>query len=301
MEPLSVGNVISAGLRIYRDNFKKYFWLAFLGYLWIFVPIFVLGLIGAIVTGVLGQGSAASGILILLLVAAIVCLVYGCAKYYAIAGLISRLAYHEIAEKPEAVKDARRFIKPKMWKFLIAGILVSLIFFGAIIAYLIAVGIVGGIINIIFSQNSSLAAVSIIFTIAVVLLAIFGFIWLFSRLSLIELPLAVEENIGATSSIGRSWELTKSSIGRIQLVVFLAFLVSIPVVLAINIVSFILQIAIGTGIESNPSLATIAIILYILIALAGGAFMVPFWQAIKAVIYYDLRVRREGMGIDLRK
>ena len=65
--------------------------------------------------------------------------------------------------------------------------------------------------------------------------------------------------------------------------------------------AFVLQIAIGTGIESNPSLATIAIILYILIALAGGAFMVPFWQAIKAVIYYDLRVRREGMGIDLRK
>ena len=238
MEPLSVGNVISAGLRIYRDNFKKYFWLAFLGYLWIFVPIFVLGVIGAIVTGILGQGSAASGILILLLVAAIVCLVYGCAKYYAIAGLISRLAYHEIAEKPEAVKDARRFIKPKMWKFLIAGILVSLIFFGAIIAYLIAAGIVGGIISIIAGQNSALAAtVSIILTIIMVLLAIFGFIWLFSRLSLIELPLAVEENIGATSSIGRSWELTKSSIGRIQLIIFLAFLISIPVVLAINIVS----------------------------------------------------------------
>jgi hypothetical protein len=29
--------------------------------------------------------------------------------------------------------------------------------------------------------------------------------------------------------------------------------------------------------------------------------MIPFWQSIKAVVYYDLRVRREGMGMNLRK
>ena len=302
MEPLSVGNVISAGLRIYRDNFKKYFQLAFLGYLWIFLPVLILGIIGGIVVGVLGQSSAASGILVLIIVAAIACLIYGSAKYYAIAGLISRLAYHEIAEQPEAVKDARRYIKPRTWKFLIVGILVGLIFFGAFIAYILVAAFIGGFIGVVSSQTSSVATIiGIVFAIAMVLLAIFGFIWLFSRLFLTELPLSVEENVGATSSISRSWELTKSSIGRIQLTVFLAFLVSIPIILAINIISFVLQIAIGTGIESNPSLATVAIILYVLIALAGGAFMVPFWQAVKAVIYYDLRVRREGMGIDLRK
>lgn len=298
MEPLSVGNVISAGLRIYRDNFKKYFWLAFLGYLWFFVPIIVLGIIGAIVVGALGQGTAASGILVLLFIAAIVCLVYGCARYYAIAGIISRLAYREIAEQPETVRDARRFVKPKMWKFLTAGILVSLIFLGAILVYLLVAGIIGGVISAISSQNLLASAA---FGIILVLLAVFGFIWLLSRLFLIELPLAVEENVGATGSISRSWELTKNSIIRIQLVVFLAFLISIPVVLAVNIASFVLQVAISAGVANNPSLAAIAVILYVLVAIGGSAFMVPFWQAIKAVVYYDLRVRREGMGIDLRK
>lgn len=33
MKPLGVGNVVSAGLRIYRDNFKKYYRLAFIAYL----------------------------------------------------------------------------------------------------------------------------------------------------------------------------------------------------------------------------------------------------------------------------
>lgn len=27
----------------------------------------------------------------------------------------------------------------------------------------------------------------------------------------------------------------------------------------------------------------------------------PFWQALKAVLYFDLRSRREGLGLQLRK
>ena len=48
MKPLSVGNVVSAGLRIYRDNFKKYFWLAFVGYLWFYIPIVIVGAVGGV-------------------------------------------------------------------------------------------------------------------------------------------------------------------------------------------------------------------------------------------------------------
>jgi hypothetical protein len=30
-----------------------------------------------------------------------------------------------------------------------------------------------------------------------------------------------------------------------------------------------------------------------------GAFLIPFWQAIKAVIYFDLRTRKEGLRLSL--
>lgn len=270
MNPLSVGNIVSAGLRIYRDNFKKYFKLAFVGYLWVLVPI------------------------------------YGWAKYSAMMGSISRLAYGEIAEQPETVRDARRYTKAKMWEFFVAGLLASLIFLGALIAYLIVFSIISVISGVIFNQGSNaiLTAISILLIVAAVLLFIFGLIWLISRLFLVELPLAIEEGMNATSTIGRSWQLTKGSVGRIQLVVFIAFLISIPIGLAINILSAILQLAIGAGFESSTGgagLGILATILYILLIVTAGALMIPFWQAIKAVIYYDLRVRREGMGIDLRK
>jgi hypothetical protein len=298
MNPLSVGNVIGAGLRIYRDNFKKYFQLAFLGYLWIFLPVVILGIAGAIAEAILGQLT--SGIYVLLTIAAIVFLIYGCGKYYAITGLISRLSYQEVIEQPETVKDAKRQIKPQMWNFLIAGVTVGLILFGALVVYLIVVGALGGIISLIFARDSPIAPIiGVAFTVLAVLLLILGFIWLFSRLFLIELPLGVE-NTNVIDAISRSWELTKSSIS-IQLVVFAAFLISIPLVLVVNIISFMLQIAIGAAVENNPGLAGIALILYMAIAFAGGALIVPFWQTIKAVIYYDLRVRHDNTSIDLAK
>jgi Membrane domain of glycerophosphoryl diester phosphodiesterase len=267
MKPLSVGNVVTAGLRIYRDNFKKYFKPAFLGYLWILVPV------------------------------------YGWAKYSAMMGTIARLAYGEVTEQPESVNDAQRHVKPKMWSFLVAGILVGLIVFGAIIPLIIIMGLVSAGLSFVFNQDSGGVGilVGILFALAAILLFVFSLSWLVSRLLLVELPLAVEENVTVTSAISRSWNLTKGSAGRIQLIVLVGFLVSVPILLAINIASFILQGIIGIGLDSAPGLASIGGILYLLLIFAGGALMIPFWQAIKAVVYYDLRVRREGMGIDLKK
>jgi hypothetical protein len=266
MKPLSVGNVVSAGLRIYRDNFKQYFKSAFIGYLWILVPV------------------------------------YGWAKYSAMMGMIARLAYQEVTEQPETTRDAQRHVKPKMWDFLVAGILVGLIIFVAIIPLSIIAGIVGALAAFVLDQGSAIGMVAgVLLIIFTVLLFIFGLLWLISRLFLVELPLAVEKNVTATSTIKSSWNLTKGSVGRIQLIVLIGFLISLPILLVTNIASLIFQTLIGAGLENAPSLAAIGGILYLLLAFAGGALMIPFWQAIKGVIYYDLRLRREGMDIDLRK
>ena len=304
MKPLSVGNIVSAGLRIYRDNFVKYFKLAFLGYLWIFVPIVVVIAAVAISTVFVGQSSYSVGLLVLVLVAAIVALFYASARFAAMSGLIGRLAYGEVAEQPETVAEAQRHVRPKMWSFLLAGILSSLIFFGAAIGYSIVFGIAGFITGFVFDPNSNVVAImAATISIVAVVVFIFGSIWLLSRLFLIELPLAVEDGVTAGATIGKSWELTKGAVGKIQLVILVSFLISIPVFIAVQIVSTIVQLTLGAAIGNLPfTLATTALItLYAAFSLASGAIMIPFWQSIKAVIYYDLRVRREGMGINLRK
>ncbi|MEO1005393.1 MAG: DUF975 domain-containing protein, partial [Cyanobacteria bacterium J06638_38] len=226
--------------------------------------------------------------------------VYGWAKYSAMMGLIARLAYGEVAEQPEAVKDAQRYVKPKMWDFLVTGIMVSLIIFGAIIPFSIVFGILGAVMGAVFGSEAG-AIIGVLLGIAALLIFIFGFIWLISRLFLVELPLAIEENTTATSTISRSWSLTKGSVGRIQLIVFIAFLISLPIILVTNIVSFIFQGIVAVGLENVPGLASVGFILSLVIAIASGSFMIPFWQSIKSVIYHDLRVRREGIGLDLNK
>jgi hypothetical protein len=260
--PLSVGNVVSAGLRIYRDNFKSYFGLAFTAYLWLLVPI------------------------------------YGWAKYSAISAMISRLAFGEVRENPETVSDARSEVNPRMWSFLWAGILTSLILVGAYLAGVIAMIILGVGAGVIFGQNTTIiVGLAVVAVIAFLIL----YIRIISRLLIVELPLAIENNLSAGGAIGRSWQLTKGAAGRILWIVVVAFLISLPLGIVVNILSAILQGVLTALLGAESSL--FFLVYYILIvglSFANGAFLLPFWQAIKAVIYYDLRSRKEGLGLEMR-
>lgn len=109
MKPLSVGNVVSAGFRLYRDRFKLYFGLAFQAFLWGIIPI------------------------------------YGWAKFYQIQGIISRHAVSEFAEQPETIESIRNQLDRKMWDFWIAQFLIGLIAFGVNLGLSIASGIIVGI------------------------------------------------------------------------------------------------------------------------------------------------------------
>ncbi len=265
--PLSIGNVVSAGLRIYRDHFKLYYGLAFKAYLWILVPI------------------------------------YGWAKFSAISGLISRLVFREIIERPETVNEAHRHVNPRMWNFFLAGLLIGLILFGAMFGGGIVFGIVfavlGMVLGAVLGDAGTVGAV--LLGIIAVIAFIFGYIWLFSRLSIVELPIAIEENGKPTSAIGRSWNLTKRFVLRLQGVFLVAFLITIPISIAVQIVSSIIQIILALLLPSDSVIFGLLYFLLILgLSFASGALLIPFWQAIKAVIYYDLRSRREGMGLQLR-
>ena len=302
MKPLSVGNVVSAGLRIYRHNFGKYFRIAFLGYLWMFAPIVIFTVaVAAIASTIIGQNSGSIGLYVLILVVGIVALAYSSARFSAMSGLLARLAYKEVNEQPETVAEASRHTKPRMWNFWIAGILNALILFAAGIAISIVLSIASAIIGAIAGQDG--LTLSVIAMVVMVIIAILCLLQLVGRLFLFELPLAVEDNVKAGGSIGKSWEISKGAVGRIQLILFVSFLITIPLFIVTNIISSIAQAIIG-GVLGNisPELASVAlIVLFVASGLISGSIMIPYWQSIKAVIYHDLKVRREGMGLDLRK
>lgn len=267
--PLSVGNVVSAALRIYRDRFKSYFTLALTAYLWLLVPI------------------------------------YGWAKYSAISALISRLAFGEVSENPETVSDARREVNPRMWSFFIAGLYTFLIYIGVYFAGAIAIGVLSvgvGFAAGMLGQNSTIVGIIVgLMVIVAVIAFLIIYIRILSRLLIVEVPLAIENNLDASSAIGRSWELTKGSVGRIQWIVVVAFLVSLPVYIVSNVLTLLVQGVLTKLLGSESSLFFLVYYILVLPLILGfGALVIPFWQAIKAIIYYDLRSRKEGLGLQMR-
>ncbi len=245
---LRVGDVVSAGLRIYRDRFKTYFPLAVIAGVWSIVPI------------------------------------YGWAKYAQATGLISRLAFGEIIEKPESVTGARNRVNPLLWTFFLATVLVFLIFFGF---FLISFLIVGILVRLaIVTNNPALFLIVIPLSIAIIIL----YNWLFTCLSLTELVIAIETIPNASRAIVRSWQLTQKFMGKLLLIFFIGFLISLLVSIVVNIISGVFQFTLSLIFGPDSAIFQILdSLIYLALSLLSLGIMMPFWQAVKAAIYYELR------------
>ena len=70
---------------------------------------------------------------------------------------------------------------------------------------------------------------------------------------------------------------------------------------AVQIISNIIQIIFALIFPSESVFFGIILFLLLIgLSFASGALLMPFWQAIKAVIYYDIRSRREGIDLQIR-
>ncbi|TAE54774.1 MAG: DUF975 family protein [Nostocales cyanobacterium] len=267
-EALSVGNVVSAGVRLYRSHLKEYFLLALRAYCWVLVPI------------------------------------YGWAKFYALSALIGRLAFGDLVNQPESIRSGENFVNARLWKFLGTMLLMSLIGGGIGIGFAIVLGIILAVAGAALGvQNGGFGNAAIFSLIAflVVIVGIFIFAWVLTRFYLVDLPLAIEEDCDATGTIKRSVELTKGYVGRIFLISFVAILITLPIQILLQIVTSVVQLIFTPLLQDgNAFLSLVFFVLVFGMAFASNAVILPFLQTVKAVIYYDLRTRREGFGLQLR-
>jgi len=296
--PLNPGNVVSAALRLYRDRFKTYAGLSLIAILWIFLPFFGVAILAGLIAGLLNPPPA---VWVILALPGLAMILYGWAKYMMYAGLLSRLSFRELMNDPETPAQARQQLQPKIWSFLLLAILMALIFLATYFLVVIGVGFIavaiglflGFILNAAFGSGGSVFA-TIVASILGFLGAIFCFIWVFGRVLISEVPLSVEAQTGVGGSVSRSWQLTKRSVLRIQFVVLAAFLVSLPA----YVVLFLPQFAIS-ALEPGSTAAGVVALVSLVLNVAINVVLLPFWQVIKGVLYYDLRSRREGLDLTM--
>ncbi len=265
LRPLTIGNIISIGLKLYKLNLKTYLKLSFFAQFWGYVPI------------------------------------YGWAKYLAIAGLISRHAFANLTNQPESVGMVRQQIEKRLGHFLGLWFLLFLIYtplftvvfggiFTAMTRYIqsrISFGFPGADIEPPVTDYAIPIGLSII--------AFMGMIWLFSRLLIPEVSLAVEAGTTANQSILRSWRLTKVGSWRMIGIVITTLLITLPILLPLGIGPSHLMTQLYPEFMSSWQ----SIPVKSLHRSTVGILILPIWQTVKATVYYDLLSRHEGFDLCL--
>jgi hypothetical protein len=128
---------------------------------------------------------------------------------------------------------------------------------------------------------------SLVIGVGFVLLIVPGVIFL-AGLMLSTVALVLEQPMTASGAMSRSWELSKGFRGK----TLLTFLVTALLLLIPTMVAGILAGIAGLVGVGSPLVGVV---------LAGilGIFVYPFMYVTLTVLYYDLRVRKEGFDLEL--
>jgi hypothetical protein len=300
---LSIGNVVTMSTTLYKSNFKRYLLVSTRATAWIFA-IFLSAIGLGILSALLITIPNAALLLIPLGLGWLFLAFYFIAKSLTDRATIGRLAYQELIDAPETISAATKHLAPRTWQFffvaLLVGLYMFLIYLGTAIVWGIVVGILSfimGALNNVFTGVIGSILIVASFVAWIILLIRFYASWFIS-----ELPLAIEPNMTAGDSISRSSRLSAVAIGRLVLIVTVAFLITLPLQIPGQGLSFFGQIIAEPrlgGSVNNTTTGGIYVLVGTLLTLIVEIFAMPFWQAIKAVIYFDLRNRREGRDLNI--
>jgi hypothetical protein len=306
-QALSAGNAVTAGVKLYRSHLKLYLGLALRATLWSLLPL--LALVPLLLLIINGRFDLSDLWLILPLWSIVWLYCHG--RSLINSASISRLGFQASIDRPESIKTARAEVKKRFWSLLFSSILGFLIIFAWFILVYILLSLVFAAILLIsrpapgFLEQNPLAIISIW------VVFISTMTWIYSKLIVSEALVAIEPNLSAARAIGRSWRLTNKSVFRIQVIQIVVFLISLPIFIVAQLLYVEFQklfiVEMLSKIILNPVPAYIfwvilfSIVVFYILILVVNLLLLPLWQSIKAVIYYDLRVRKEGMGLHFRR
>ncbi len=205
-----------------------------------------------------------------------------------------------LGEKPK-LRQLLRMARGRIWALIGWTMLV-------ILAVIVAVAVIVGLIVLLALTNSVAGIVG------AVLVGIFGglglaacWVWLSTKLSLVPSVLMAERT-SIRDAMRRSWMLTNRSFWKtfgIQLLV--ASIVGIAAQVITTPISFLAGMLIGLADPNGQNRGTAiggAIAVYavlVVVTVVFGAITAVIQSATIALIYVDLRMRKEGLDLDLTR
>jgi len=293
LRPLALGELLDRSFSLYRRHF------------WMFVGLMappaaftlVLGvaaqLFQAMVTSQTRTGAVAEPLsMIVAVLVFMTVFIAGFVGYWVsvMAALgASTVAVSELyVDRPATIAGSFAGIRGRIGRLILLFILVALRFIGIFLALIVGVLIVSLLLALVFAPLGGAAAV--VGTVLSALLA-----GIFCLRYSVAVPVAVLENATASESIDRSVDLTRGSLGRTAVLSIFTVVINYAALALLQGPFTVAAVMIGPETRAAFWLNLIgAITGSIARAITGPLMIVAI-----AVLYYDLRIRQEGLDLDI--
>jgi uncharacterized RDD family membrane protein YckC len=295
-QTLSAGNIVTIALRLYLANGGAYLLTSLLANLWVFL-IFLGVFIAWIPAGIAIVASAQDRnwqllaiTLLVVLVVSVPAVLFAIARFTATGGLLSRQMFKVLQQQTETPEESRQQVFPRIWVYargvIWTGLFMTLIYivllFVGYLLYLAIWPFILGFFNSLQLDTQigvTLLVIAVIVLLLTALAVLLLLTYIGARLLFFDVVLALEERVLGLRSVTRSWELTQSQGWFAMTVLFISSIILIPAGFVASLLNVVLVLPIA-GVFFNIA-------------------SFPFWQALKAVMYYHLRSRNEGLDFDL--
>lgn len=313
LHPLSFGTIIGSSFRVMRRNPAPTFGMSVL--LYGFVTIVYAGLMGLLFTQVLMRLSSASvddqsdilsGGVGLFVLAALVPTSLSLVATAFLQGLISLEVSRATLGEKLKTRGLWRLAKGRLGTM----VLWALVLTGAIVVFVIIALIATSLVFVAgaSSASGSDAVLSVLAGLGLTIAIILGFVvigsWLGIKTSLVP-SVIVLERLSLWQSVSRSWQLTKGNFWRTfgtQLLI--GVIINVASSIITTPISFIGGIVIGvTNPTADPETTVGAYVVLALVSgivtILTGAIGLVMTSASLALIYIDIRMRKEGLDLEL--
>jgi hypothetical protein len=312
LRPLGFGTLLGASFQVLRRNPKASFGSALLTQGLITVATLIL--VGSVTFFALSRiENAAPEEQDAVLVGGIAAIIAS-----ALAAVILSVAASALLQGIIVLEVARGTLGEKLtlgslwrlaWRRLRPLVLWSLLYSAAV---LVAVGVVALVVVLLVSQGDAFIALGVLFGVLGGLGLAVAFVWLLTKLSVTPSAIVLERR-GVFAAMARSWGLTRGYFWRafgVQALVLVIVQVATQVVTTPISIIFGLLMGLmypnGTVASEDESLQMFlpVIGLYgvtLLITLVFGAIGAVAQSASSALVYIDLRMRKEGLDLELAR
>ena len=265
LRPMELGEILDGALTIYRRHFGLF---VRLGVAALFVPVLLNVFIAF-------SGGQAQHLVLSLFTNYVI---QSLATLLLTAGAIRVISDSYLGREPQ-LSEALSLGFSKMWPLLLVGfakVLIMILIFGGIsLVVFIAVGLQAGVVSglLVFAAGVG---------------GFWFLIWVACGYAVTTQIVVLETLPSAFEAFGRSWDLTRGSRGKVFAIAFVAGLIVYLPILAVA------GVGAAMAVESPITQQVFQVVVAAL-----PMVLTPILACVFTLMYYDLRVRREGFDLQL--